>query len=58
MLKAQLGGIMEAFVYESKKAIVRIHTGQRSEEERRKALEEAVKQFYLAIQKTNRKVAV
>lgn len=34
---------MEDFVYESKKAIVRIHTGQRSEEERRKALEEAVK---------------
>lgn len=49
---------MAVFVYESKKAIVRIHTGQRSEEERRKALEEAVKQFYLAIQKTNRKVAV
>jgi len=32
-------------------AVVRIHTGKRSEEERRKVLEDAAKEFYKALQK-------
>lgn len=39
------------FVYESEKALVRIHSGKRTADERRKALEEATKAFYRAIQK-------
>lgn len=39
----------EVFVYETEKAIVRIHPGKRTPEERQKALEEAARQFYKAI---------
>ena len=41
----------EVFVYQTEKAIVRIHPGKRTAEEQRKALEEAARQFYRAIQK-------
>lgn len=42
-------GVME---YVSDKAIVRIHPGKRTAEERQAALEEAAKTFYRAIQKS------
>jgi hypothetical protein len=38
--------------YVSDKAIVRIHPGKRTAEERQAALEEAAKTFYRAIQKS------
>lgn len=42
---------MEVFTYQTERAIVRIHPGQRTEAERREALEKSVKEFYKAIQK-------
>lgn len=39
------------FIYETEKALVRIHPGKRTEAEQRKALEESAKQFYKSIQK-------
>ena len=42
----------EVFVYETEKAIVRIHPGKLTEEERREVLENAMRKFYAAIQKS------
>lgn len=39
----------EVFVYETEKAIVRIHPGKTTEEQRRKMLDAAMDQFYKAI---------
>lgn len=44
-------------IYESEKAIVRVHLGKRTAEERKTALEEAVKQFYKEIQKQKKEVS-
>lgn len=41
----------EVFVYETEYAIVRIHPGKRTPEERRAKLEESAKRFYMAIQR-------
>lgn len=42
---------MEVFTYETENAIVRIHPGKMSEEERKVVLENAMRKFYAAIQK-------
>lgn len=41
----------EVFVYETEHAIIRIHPGKRTPEERRAKLEESAKRFYQAIQR-------
>lgn len=41
----------DVFVYETEKAIVRIHSGKLTEEQRKEVLTSAAKEFYLAIQK-------
>jgi hypothetical protein len=43
---------MEVFIYETEKAIVRIHPGKLSEEERKEVLKNAMREFYAAIQKS------
>lgn len=44
---------MEAFVYETEKAIVRIHPGKLSDEERKVVLTNACERLFKAIQKTS-----
>lgn len=48
IVKELENGVME---YDTGKAIVRIHPGKRTEEERRAALEQAAKDFYKALKK-------
>lgn len=43
---------MEVFIYETDKAIVRIHPGKLTEEERKVVLENAMRKFYAEIQKS------
>ena len=43
---------MEPYVYESDKAIVRIHKGKLSEEELHKVIEKAAIDFYWSIQRS------
>ena len=43
----------EVFVYETEKAIVRIHSGKRTKEERRIALEKSCIDFHRAIERQN-----
>ena len=50
-----MGGSYTEYITE--KAIVRIHPGKLSEEERKVVIENAAKQFYKAIQKQNQKSA-
>ena len=44
---------MDYFEYKTEKAIVRIHPGNRTEEERKVVLENACERFFKAIQKTS-----
>lgn len=44
--------------YVTEKAIVRIHPGKLTEEQRRVVLEDAAKNFFRAIQKSNQNKAV
>jgi hypothetical protein len=46
---------MEPFVYESEKAIVRIHPGKLSPDEFRTTLESAARKFYSDIKKSESK---
>ena len=43
---------MEVFIYETEKAIVRVHPGKHTEEERKVVLENAMRKCYAAIQKS------
>ncbi len=45
----------ESFVYESEKAIVRIHTGKMTQEEFRTTIEAAARKFYSDIKKSESK---
>lgn len=45
---------MSVLVVNSEKAIVRIHTGKLTEEERKAAIEKAAKDFYWAIKKSKK----
>ena len=44
---------MAVVEYDNGKAIVRIHSGKLTEEERKKVLEDAAKQFFKAIEKAH-----
>jgi len=44
--------------YVTEKAIVRIHPGKLTEEQRKAVLEDAARNFYRAVQKTNQNKAV
>lgn len=45
----------EVIVYETEHAIVRIHPGKRTPEERRAKWEESARRFYMAVQKEKAK---
>ena len=45
----------EPFVYETEKAIVRIHPGKMTDEEFRATLEKAARKFYAEIRKSEKK---
>ena len=45
----------EVFIYETEKAIVRIHTGKMSSEEFRATIESAARKFYSDIKKSEKK---
>lgn len=45
----------EPFVYETEKAIVRIHPGKMTDEEFRATIEQAARKFYADIRKSEKK---
>lgn len=47
----------DVFIYETENAIVRIHPGKLTEEERKVVLENAARKYYEAIQKQKQKSA-